>query len=57
MTNFSQTSDVPTTRPEEAIAVVEGNGRHGSFVELADGRILFSVAGGRMRTSSDDGET
>lgn len=52
-----RTSDVPVTRPEEAIAVIEGIGRRGTFVELADGRILFSTGGGRFRTSADGGVT
>jgi len=57
MTTFDQRSDVPMTRPEEAIAVVEGIGRRGTFIELDDGRILYSASGGRFQTSSDGGET
>ena len=57
MTTFNPGSDVPMTRPEEGIAVVEGVGRRGSFVELDDGRILFSGSRGRFRTSSDGGVT
>jgi hypothetical protein len=49
-------SDVPMTRPEEALAVHEGMGGDGTFVELAEGRILMGPSS-RFRTSSDGGLT
>lgn len=57
MTTPEKISDVPMTRPEEMIASHDGIGRRGTFVELADGRILFSTNGGRFRTSPDGGLT
>ena len=50
-------SNVPMTRPEEALAIHETRYFHdSSFVQLADGRILHS-AGGRFITSDDGGLT
>ncbi|MFQ6042763.1 MAG: sialidase family protein, partial [Candidatus Poribacteria bacterium] len=47
-------SNVPMTRPEEALAIHETNYFHSStFVELSDGRILH--AAGATFTTSDDG--
>jgi len=47
-------SNVPMTRPEEALAIHETNYFHSStFVELDDGRILH--AAGTTFTTSDDG--
>jgi len=40
-------SDVPMTRPEECLAVIDGIGRHAAFVELADGKIV-GVNGGEI---------
>ena len=48
-------SDVPMTRPEEALAVHQTRYFHGStFVELEDGRVLHA-AGGRFTVSEDGG--
>ena len=53
-------SDVPMTRPEEALARIDGRGSAAGFTELADGSILmaYEVAGRRgphFATSKDSG--
>jgi len=55
-------SDVPMTRPEEALARIDGRGSAAGFTELADGSILmaYEVAGRRgpnFATSRDGGLT
>ena len=47
-------SDVPMTRPEECLAVVDGIGRHAGFVELPDGKIMV-LQGNKYSLSADGG--
>ena len=59
--SFSQNAspartDVPMTRAEECLAVHDGIGRRGRFIELPDGRILLGT-NGKLYTSSDAGMT
>src|SRR5262245_65695066 len=49
-------TDVPMTRANECLAVHDGIGRRGRFVELPDGRILLGT-NGKLYTSSDGGMT
>jgi hypothetical protein len=48
-------SDVPMTRPEEAISVQEGIGADLTGIERADGKILVWRGKGRFSTSADRG--
>src|SRR5688572_4826479 len=50
-------SDVPMTRPEECIALVDGIGSAASFAELADASILISRGKGTFSVSKDAGLT
>lgn len=51
-------SNVPMTRPQEALAILETDYYHSSsFVQLADGRILQVVLGGGFVISEDGGLT
>ena len=49
-------SDVPMTRPEECLAVIDGIGRHAAFVELADGKIMV-IEDNKYALSTDGGLT
>src|SRR5690349_5753722 len=53
----SRRGGVPMTRPEEALAVLDGVGSKASFVELPDGSILVARGNGRFSTSKDGGLT
>ena len=43
-----QRSDVPMSRPEEAIAVIDGIGAKAAMLELPGGDILMARGGGRF---------
>ncbi|PYV11614.1 MAG: hypothetical protein DMG07_18815, partial [Acidobacteria bacterium] len=50
-------SDVPMTRPQECLAVVDGVGSEATFAELPDGSIMVARGRGRFSTSKDGGAT
>jgi hypothetical protein len=50
-------TDVPMTRAQECLAVLDGIGRSASFVELPDGSLLIARGQGRFSVSRDGGLT